>query len=78
MTDAQLATFMAESAGGDPGKYGKSAYMLVYERKSKKDLKDFSLDEEEPEKHEVVDYWNVAKFVPDWIKDIVQKDNKKF
>jgi hypothetical protein len=45
--------------------------MLVYERKSKKDLKDYLLDEEDPEKHEVVDYWGVEKYVPDWIKEVV-------
>jgi hypothetical protein len=36
MTDAELATFL--STGSKT--YGKSAYMLIYERKSKKNLRE--------------------------------------
>jgi hypothetical protein len=41
MTDAEVATFL--SSGGST--YGKSAYMLIYERKSKNNLKEVELNE---------------------------------
>ena len=44
MTDAELATFL--STGSKT--YGKSAYMLIYERKSKKNLREVAkLDQNE-------------------------------
>lgn len=42
--------------------YGKSAYMLVYERKKKKDINEVQNDAEVS-----IKYRDVAKFVPDWI-----------
>ena len=39
MTDAELASFLASGAQT----YGKSAYMLVYERKSKKNLREIGV-----------------------------------
>ena len=43
MTDEQLAAFLSGAAGGQSKTYGKSAYMLVYERKSKKALRVFEM-----------------------------------
>lgn len=41
MTDAELSAFLG--SGGST--YGKSAYILIYERKSKKNLKEVELNE---------------------------------
>jgi hypothetical protein len=38
MDDKELTSFLASGSQT----YGKSAYMLIYERKSKKDLHEFS------------------------------------
>lgn len=86
MTDEQLASFLM-SGGGGLKTYGKSAYMLVYERLSKKDLrvvvpqaKAEGGDEikEEEEKVEHVKFREVSEYVPDWISKDVVADNKTF
>jgi len=51
MTDVELTAFL--SAGAQS--YGKSAYMLIYERKSKKNLTEFSIDGE-IETSKVIDF----------------------
>ena len=56
--------------------------MLIYERKSKKNIIELKTDEngnvsEEPEEVEV-DFRAVKKFIPEWINDIVDRDNKTF
>jgi len=43
--------------------------MLIYERKSKKDLKEYSVEEEN--KHKVIDFRSVKKHVPNWISDTI-------
>ena len=72
MTDDELGKFLSLGSGG----YGKSAYMLFYERKKKKNLTEY-IDEEQTQTR-IVEYKNVPKVVPEWISDIVKKDNKSF
>ena len=79
MTDAELASFLASGAQA----YGKSAYMLVYERKSKKNLHEVILDgnvAEEADKEETtpIDFRTVPRYVPEGIQKEVLEDNKNF
>lgn len=72
MSDADLANFLSTGSGA----YGKSAYMLFYERKKKRNLTEYV--DEAQEQTRIVDYRKVEKFVPDWISEEVKKDNKSF
>jgi len=58
------------SAGGN---WGKSAYMLIYERKVKRSIREVVLEDPKPEEEKVVqvDFRSVQPQVPDWIKDMV-------
>jgi len=69
MTDAELTAFLSSGAQS----YGKSAYMLIYERKSKRDLVEHNDGEEKK-----VDFRGVEPYVPEWIADMVSADNKRF
>ena len=74
MTDADFAAFLS-SAGQS---YGKSAYMLIYDRKSKKDLREVpegAPDEAEASK---VAFNAVDTGIPTWISDLAEADNKSF
>jgi hypothetical protein len=73
MTDAELASFLA----GGAKTYGKSAYMLVYERKSKKSLHEV-VGEEGAEETKLIDFRSVPRYVPEWIEKEVAEDNKHF
>jgi hypothetical protein len=73
MTDAELATFLASGSQT----YGKSAYMLVYERKSKKDLHEVVANGDK-EELKPIDFRTVPKHVPEWIQKEVVEDNKRF
>lgn len=78
MTDAQLAAFLSGGGGGTKT-YGKSAYVLFYERKSKKNLIEHHKDKDTGEEKPVeVDFRSVEKFVPSWISELVAADNKSF
>jgi ubiquitin carboxyl-terminal hydrolase 34 len=72
MSDADLANFLSSGSGS----YGKSAYMLFYERKKKHNLTEYTDDEQKETK--IIDYRNVEKSVPDWISEMVKNDNKSF
>lgn len=74
MSDEALAQYL--SAGGNS--YGKSAYVLVYERRSKKNLVEYHKGEDGAEVVREVDYRKVEKYVPEDISDLVKKDNKRF
>ena len=63
MTEVQLYAFLCEQGQS----IGKSAYMLVYERKSKKNLREHSKDENGDDKVTEVNFREVEKYVPDWI-----------
>ena len=71
------------SYGGDAD-YGMSAYMLVYERKSKNEIREVTnpesdrAQEDEEEKVERVNFRQVDTSVPDWIRRIVEQDNLEF
>lgn len=61
--------------------------MLIYEKKLKKDLREVILPEpvvngaaaeNDQEDIRMVSYRNVEKAVPDWIKNMVQKDNVEY
>ena len=52
--------------------------MLIYERKSKNNLKEFPVDSAEADVGTEVPFKNVEKYVPDWISDLVNLDNKNF
>lgn len=73
MTDAELASFLASGAQT----YGKSAYMLVYERKSKRSLHEV-VAEEGKEETKLIEFRTVPKYVPEWIQKEVEEDNKHF
>lgn len=74
MSDKELAAFLGSGAQS----YGKSAYMLVYERKSKRDLKEFCQDEEGKETCRSIPFREVTAHVPDRISKEVNADNKTF
>lgn len=61
---------------GAPGDFGKSAYMLVYEKKHKSELRQISTSESGDEVETKVAFNSVEKVVPDWIKETVTKDNR--
>lgn len=73
MTDAELASFLASGSKT----YGKSAYMLVYERKSKKSLHEIVVVDGQ-EETKLIEFRDVPKFVPEWIQKEVAEDNKQF
>jgi|TARA_B110000285_G_C14715679_1_gene419805 hypothetical protein len=52
--------------------------MLIYERKSKKNLTEFPVDSAEADVGTEIPFRNVEKYVPDWISDLVNLDNKNF
>ena len=74
MTDDALAQFL--SSGGNS--YGKSAYVLVYERRSKKNLVEYQKNEQGEEEVKEISYSKVEKLVPEHISEEVKKDNKRF
>ena len=54
--------------------YGKSAYMLVYECKKKKDVRQMQEDGTETK----IDYKSVTKNIPDWLEQEIARDNTEF
>ena len=66
MSDAELQNFLSSGSGA----YGKSAYMLFYERKKKKNITEYTGENQEETK--IIDYRKVENFVPDWIADMVK------
>jgi len=52
--------------------------MLIYERKSKKNLTEFPVESAEADVGSEIPFRNVEKYVPDWISDLVNRDNKNF
>lgn len=68
MTDDALAQFL--SSGGNS--YGKSAYVLVYERRSKKNLVEYHKNEQGEDVVTDINYSKVEKYVPEHISDIVK------
>ena len=52
--------------------------MLIYERKSKKNLSIFPDICTDTDVGTQIDYRSVDKYVPKWIEDIVNTDNKNF
>jgi len=74
MTEAELAAFLASGAQS----YGKSAYMLIYERKSKKNLTEHLVDDKGEAITKEIDFRQVEKCIPDWISELVSADNKSF
>jgi ubiquitin carboxyl-terminal hydrolase 34 len=89
LTSAETEMFIADKGSS----YGKSAYMLVYERKKKNDLRIVEVPEaaekegaedekmEEIKTEEVITRvpWREANpSVPDWVKDLVKDDNVEF
>jgi len=68
MTDDALAQFL--SAGSNS--YGKSAYVLVYERRSKKNLVEYHKNEQGEEEVKDIIYSKVEKYVPEHISDMVK------
>ena len=74
MTDAELAQFLSTGSQS----YGKSAYMLVYERKSKKNIHEVVANDKGEEELKSLDFRSIPKFVPEWIDKEVTNDNKNF
>jgi hypothetical protein len=74
MTDEELNKFLSSGTSS----YGKSAYMLIYERKSKKNLRDYKPNSNKDDEGTEIPFREVEKFVPEWIRDVVNADNKNF
>lgn len=56
---------------------GKSAYMLVYERKLKTDIRQIDITTED-KTESLMKYRDVPKFIPDWLENQVKQDNINF
>ena len=70
--DMSMSEVTAFLASGQQS-YGKSAYMLIYERKSKKPLTEVT-----PEGKELkLDFKQIPAEVPAWISEVVFGDNKQ-
>ena len=67
------AKIYAQSGAND---WGKSAYMLVYEKKLKREIRQIVSKEENNEVIETCKFNEVEKYVPDWLKEVVSKDNR--
>ena len=70
--------YIANTANGS---YGKSAYMLIYEKQLKKPIREVDLQaqtQNEEEKVSLLGYRDFEPRIPDWIKSMVQKDNTEF
>ena len=52
--------------------------MLIYERKSKKNLNELSVDSANQEVSKEIPFRKVEKYIPDWINELVTADNKNF
>lgn len=65
MSENEMNAYLANT---DPTSFGKNAYMLVYEKKQKKPLK-----EVDPKSEEIVnvDFKKVQANIPDWIRNTV-------
>ena len=71
---AGLNSYEQDIAQTSGGVWGKSAYMLVYEKKLKRDIREVEVREEasiEEEKVNYVKYRGVEPHVPDWISTMV-------
>jgi ubiquitin carboxyl-terminal hydrolase 34 len=71
MTESELKAY-AGSSGED---WSKSAYMLVYERKHKTELRQIVKDKE-ADVVEMVDFNAMPKEIPTWISEAIKKDNR--
>jgi hypothetical protein len=74
MSDADLAAFLS-SAGQS---YGKSAYMLIYDRRSKKSLREVAEEAPDDAPTTEIPFKSVESVVPAWISEEVEADNKNF
>lgn len=52
--------------------------MLVYERKSKKDVHEVVVNEKGEDEMKLLDFRTIPKYVPQWIEKEVFEDNKNF
>ena len=78
MNDAETQT---ASLMKDPSEYGKSAYILVYERKKKEPAREIispSESKDDPKNIKFVDFNKFDPIVPENIKEIVTKDNQAY
>ena len=72
MSDADMKIFQQTGAN-----WSKTAYMLVYEKKLKSELRQIVREEGKVEENvENVSFNDVQKEIPEWIRDVVQKDNR--
>lgn len=71
MTEAELKTYAGQS-GED---WSKSAYMLVYERKLKTELRQVVRDEQ-AESVDMVKFNAMPKEIPTWIEEAIKTDNR--
>ena len=63
--------YIANTANGS---YGKSAYMLIYEKQLKKPIREVDLQaqtQNEEEKVSLLGYRDFEPRIPDWIKSMV-------
>ena len=76
LTDSEMKIYTSTASTGDD--YSKNAYMLVYEKKLKNDIRMVTKAEEEgqPEVVETENFNQPDKQVPSWITEAVKKDNR--
>lgn len=73
MTDQEMKIFTQSGGGG----WSKSAYMLVYEKKLKSELREVSKEEGKDEEIvRKVNFNGVEPEIPSWIDEAVRKDNR--
>lgn len=71
MTESEIKAYAGQS-GED---WSKSAYMLVYERKRKTDIRQVVQDKES-DSVDMVKFNEMPKEIPAWIEDAIKKDNR--
>lgn len=69
-----MNSYEQDIAQTSQGPWGKSAYMLVYEKKLKRDIREVEVRQEAATGKEIVNYVKyrgVEPHVPDWISTMV-------
>ena len=67
--------FLKDMYEAHQGNYGESAYMLVYEKKVKKSIRQIEPSDGEEEIETLIEFNKIDKYIPDWIKNEVEQEN---
>jgi len=74
LKDDEMVAFQSDTSGN----YGKSAYMLVYERKNKKQIREVVFTSEAEPKVDLIEYGKIEKYVEANLMKQILKDNADF